>query len=328
MNLYKFSAFATLFFYMSVYSQGSIPIYSDYLTDNYYIIHPSMAGAANCAKLRLTARGQWFGQSDAPQLQTLSYNGKMGDKSGVGAVAFNDINGYNSQKGLKLTYAYHLMFSRDELDINQLSFGISAGVNQTILDETTFLTGGVVDPSITGSIVQDTHFNFDFGMSYFFLNTYAHFTIKNAAETERSNTSVLEDGIFRKYLVSIGHVFGDKNNILIEPSILYQNTPKTNESVVDLNVKAYKTTDYGSLWAGISYRKNLDAKYVSGTSSQNLSYFTPLLGVNYKNAMLAYNYTYLNGNVNFSNSGFHQITLGLNLFCKRDKYECNCPALN
>jgi hypothetical protein len=29
------------------------------------MIHPSMAGAANCAKIRLTARKQWFGQADA-----------------------------------------------------------------------------------------------------------------------------------------------------------------------------------------------------------------------------------------------------------------------
>ncbi|RED48671.1 hypothetical protein DFQ02_1031, partial [Seonamhaeicola aphaedonensis] len=32
-------------------SQEGLPIYTDYLTDNYYLIHPSMAGAANCAKV-------------------------------------------------------------------------------------------------------------------------------------------------------------------------------------------------------------------------------------------------------------------------------------
>jgi hypothetical protein len=38
------------------FSQEGIAVYSDYLSDNYYLIHPSMAGAANCAKIRLTAR--------------------------------------------------------------------------------------------------------------------------------------------------------------------------------------------------------------------------------------------------------------------------------
>jgi hypothetical protein len=31
---------------------------------------------------------------------------------------------------------YHLLFSRDEIDLNQLSFGISGGLIQSQLDET------------------------------------------------------------------------------------------------------------------------------------------------------------------------------------------------
>jgi hypothetical protein len=42
--------------------------------------------------------------------------------------------------------------------------------------------------------------------------------------------------------------------------------------------------------------------------------------------MLSYTYSHLLGNVNFNNGGFHQITLGLNLFCKPEKYYCNCPV--
>jgi hypothetical protein len=37
-----------------------------------------MAGA-NCAKIRLTARKQWFGQADA-ELQTISFNGRVSEK--------------------------------------------------------------------------------------------------------------------------------------------------------------------------------------------------------------------------------------------------------
>ena len=71
-------------------AQEGLPIYSDYLTDNYYLIHPSMAGVANCAKVRLTARKQWFGQDDAPALQTLSINGRIGNSpSAVGAIVYN-----------------------------------------------------------------------------------------------------------------------------------------------------------------------------------------------------------------------------------------------
>ena len=38
----------------SINSQEGLPIYSDYLTDNFYLLHPSMAGVSNCNKLRVT----------------------------------------------------------------------------------------------------------------------------------------------------------------------------------------------------------------------------------------------------------------------------------
>ena len=110
MNLKKLYLLALLFIAQISYSQEGVAVYSDYLSDNYYLIHPSMAGASSCTKIRLTARKQWFGQEDAPQLQTLSINGRLDEKSGVGMILFSDKNGYHSQKGVKFTYAHHLMF--------------------------------------------------------------------------------------------------------------------------------------------------------------------------------------------------------------------------
>src|SRR6478735_6440331 len=133
------------------FSQEGISVYSDYLTDNYYLLHPSMAGASNCAKIRFTGRKQWFDNDDAPSLNTLSFNGRIGERSGGGIILYNDQNGYHSQKGVKLTYAHHLMFSRSELDLNQLSFGISGHMAQSQLDETSFLNQPA-DPLISGTI--------------------------------------------------------------------------------------------------------------------------------------------------------------------------------
>ena len=78
MNFKKRYLVLLLFISQISLAQEGIAVYSDYLSDNYYLIHPSMAGAANCAKIRLTARQQWFGQEDAPKLQTLSFNGRIG----------------------------------------------------------------------------------------------------------------------------------------------------------------------------------------------------------------------------------------------------------
>jgi type IX secretion system PorP/SprF family membrane protein len=322
------------FFLVSLYSfsQEGIAVYSDYLSDNYYLIHPSMAGAASCDKIRLTARKQWFDQSDAPALQTLSYNGRVGERSGVGIILFNDKNGYHSQKGMKLTYAHHIMFSRDEFDLNQLSFGVSADFFQSELDETEFLQSGDFDPIINGTIVQkDAYFNLDIGASYNYLDFYVHGTVKNAIETRREIYTEYESDNLRKYLLSAGYVFGDRDRILWEPSILFQLVDKTKEKSIDINMKAYKNFDFGKLWGALSYRRSFDgAEYLSGSSisSQKLQYITPIIGVNFDKFMFAYTYSYLSGPVNFDTGGFHQITLGIDLFCKKERYDCNCPAIN
>ena len=329
--MYNKIKFLLTLFFISQYcfSQEGIPVYSDYLSDNYYLIHPSMAGAANCAKIRLTGRKQWFNQDAAPELQTVSFNGRVGEKTGAGVILFNDKNGYHSQKGVKLTYAYHLLFSRDEIDLNQLSFGISGGLIQNQLDETEFLQGGNFDPTVFGQIQKDSYFNVDVGLSYNFLDFYAHATVQGIVETRRDLYTEYESDNLRKYLLSAGYVFGNKDKILLEPSLLFQMKDKTKEKAIDLNLKAYKNLEFGQLWGGLSYRRSLEgAEYNRGANSQKLQYITPIVGVNFDKFMFAYTYSHVTGPIKYDNGGFHQITLGINLFCKKEKYDCNCPAVN
>ncbi len=94
-----------------------MPIYTDYLSDNVYLVHPSAAGIGNSSKLRFTARQQWAGIPDAPALQTLSFHTRLSEDSnaGYGFVLFNDKNGFHSQKGVQGSYAYHLPMSNGRL---------------------------------------------------------------------------------------------------------------------------------------------------------------------------------------------------------------------
>jgi len=316
----------------SVSAQEGLPIYSDYLTDNYYLLHPSMAGVSNCNKIRLTGRQQWFGDENAPSLQTMSINGRIGDSpSGVGAIFFNDKNGYHSQTGAYLTYAHHLMFSRNTIDLNMLSFGLSAGLIQYKLDETAFLE---FDPIIAGIEQSSSDFNIDFGFSYHFINFYAHATVKNVLANEGVNIN--EQGVrydnLRTYLFSAGNVFSKLgSDWSFEPSLMFAYKDATKESFIDVNFKSYKELDFGTLFAGISYRRSFDgAEFTtgSGISSQKLQYFTPIVGAEYNNFMFAYTYSYQANSVVFNNGGYHQITLGYNFGCKKEKYDCECPSVN
>lgn len=315
------------------FSQEGVAVYSDYLSDNYYLIHPSMAGAANCGKIRLTARQQWMGQEDAPALQTVSFNTALDEDgiSGIGMIVFNDKNGYHSQRGAKLTYAHHIRFSRSTVDLNQLSFGLSGAFIQSTIDGKDFTE---FDPRIVPGVIQkDAYFNVDIGASYHYMDFFTHLTVKNFLANRRELYSEeIESDNLRKILWSAGAVFGDADRIMFEPSFMFQWIQETKEKSIDLNLKLYKNLDFGRIWGGLSYRRSFDeAEYTSNGISferQRMQYLTPIVGVNYKKFMVAYTYSHLLGDVKFDNGGFHQITLGFDIFCKDNAWDCNCPAVN
>ena len=310
------------------FSQDGIPVYSDYFADNLYLLHPSMAGAASYNQIRLTARNQWFDQNEAPNLQTLAFNARLAERSGIGAIFFNDQNGYHSQTGGYLTYAHHIMFSRnDNIDLNQLSFGLSFGLIQSRLDETQFDPTDF-DPIIAGIIQSTSYFNVDAGVSYNFLNFSGHFTVKNLIFQNRSiYSSDYESSNQRKYIISAAYAIGNNiENWTYEPSVMFQVQERTEELSVDINGKVYRAMDFGQLWGGISYRRSVDgAKYLNGidVANQKLQYLTPVIGINFNKFMFAYTYTQQMGNVKFDSGGYHQITLGINFLGGRAKpYYC------
>lgn len=320
--------FAFLAFGFQSSAQEGIPVYFDYLADNYYLVYPSMAGIGEGGKIRGTIRKQWFNVDEAPSLQTVNANFRLGDSnSGVGVIVFNDANGYHSQTGIKGTYAHHLKLGGDIRYLNQLSFGLSAGYIQSNLDESEFRSV-IPDPIITGSNNSVGYFNVDFGMSYSKMEFYAHFAVLNALGSGRDLYTAIEFDNLRRYLASAGYVFG-KSEWQIEPSVLFQLTEFTEEKTIDLNAKVYRDVNFGRLWGGVSYRRSFDGAIFDTDGSlreQRLQLITPIVGANIKNFLISYNYSYQIGDIRFDNGGFHQITIGYDFGQTERKYDCYCPA--
>lgn len=317
--------------------ERGLPIYKDYLTDNWYLIHPSMAGASNYDKIRATARQAWFDVDDAPNLQTISANFRASDRVGLGGIFFNDANGRFSQIGGYLTFAYHLQFSNSPSELNQLSFGASVGVIQEGLDPTgiDFSIPGNSDPLFPQTAQSETFFNVDIGMSYNYQDFFVHATVKNILPQERTIfTELYENDNHRQYLFSTGYNFYTQGSKwTFQPSVMFQLKDFTQESNFDINGKAFYELDNGQLWGGLSYRRSLDgAEYLSedgaSVESQKLNTISPFLGININNFMIAYTYTYQPDDIVLTNTGFHQLTLGYNLDGGRARYKCNCPAVN
>ena len=315
---FRFCLFSVLFLSLKSNSQETLPIYQDYLSDNVFLVHPSAAGIGNSSKLRMTARQQWAGIPDAPALQTISFHTKFGEESnaGYGVVLFNDKNGFHSQKGLQGTYSYHLPLS-DGKYFEQLSFGLAFTFVQNQSDQRSF---GNTD---VAAIIQSTsYYNADFSMAYHRGGLFSYFTVKNLLLTAKNNLNVQEPLDLRNYIFSAGYYYGEDNYIQLEPSFMLQLRESTGQRIADFNIKAYKTISQTQIWAALSYRKSFDTNSVD-----NSQYISPIIGLNYENFMFSYTYTKQMNDILLTNSGFHQISLGINLWTRKQRGAA-CPNIN
>ena len=315
----KLLLFFVLLFSFKSYSQETLPIYQDYLSDNVYLVHPAAAGIGNSSKLRFTARQQWAGIPNAPALQTVSFHTRFGEYSnaGYGLVLFNDKNGFHSQKGIQGTYAYHLPMGNGRF-FNQLSFGLSFTFVQNQSDQRTF-TG---DRAVAAIVESTSYYNADFGMSYHYGGLSSYFTVKNLLLTAKNNLNVQENLDLRNYIFSAGYYFGEDLFVQFEPSIMLQFREGTGERIADINLKAYKNVSESQIWAALSYRRTFDANAI-----QNAEFITPVIGLNYKNLMFSYTYTNQLNEIVLTNTGFHQVSVGINLWT-REPRAAACPNIN
>lgn len=304
-----------------IQAQETLPVYMDYLSDNVYLLHPAAAGVGNCNKIRLTGRQQWMDADGFPQLQTLSIHGRVYDNIGLGLAVFNDGNGYHSQVGAQLTYAYHINMG-NRYDTNQLSFGVSGMAVRNTLDEREFL---LEDPMITQQINSRNYFNFDVGGAYHYEGLFAYFTAKNILMSARNLYNDKYESLnLRRYLATLGYYFGDNTKVQFEPSVMGQFIERTQESFLDANMKIYVPFENGEVWGGVSYRRGFD-----GSTYEAPNYISPLLGVTFYNFMFSYTYTKQQNDILFGDGGYHQLTLGYNFGCK-EKFsrQSSCPNLS
>ena len=307
------------FFSIKSSSQETLPIYQDYLSDNVYLVHPSAAGIGNSSKLRFTARQQWAGVPNAPALQTMSFHTRLGEDSnaGYGFVLFNDKNGFHSQKGLQGSYSYHLPMSNGAV-FNQLSFGLAFTFVQNQSDQRTF-TG---DRAIAAIIESTSYYNADFSVAYHLSGFSSYFTIKNLLLTAKNNLNVQEPLDLRNYIFSTGYYFGEDLVVQFEPSVMFQFREGTGERIADFNIKAYKNISKSQLWAALSYRRSFDSNAI-----ENSQFISPMVGLNYENLMFSYTYTNQMNETVLTTSGFHQISVGVNLWTKEPRAAA-CPNIN
>ncbi|PJA06285.1 MAG: hypothetical protein COX71_02750, partial [Flavobacteriales bacterium CG_4_10_14_0_2_um_filter_35_18] len=189
------------------------------------------------------------------------------------------------------------------------------------IDERTFNTD---DPVISGIIRNSNYFNANFGMAYHYKGLSSYFTAKNILLSDRTLLNPdFESFNIRRYIGSVGYYFFQDKSWQLEPSVLYQFIEKTKESFMDFNFKAYKKLEGDNLlWVALSYRKSFDKNAI-----QTFQQYTPIVGLNFGPYMVSYTYTQQIGNIVFDNGGYHQFTVGINLWCRTPRAAA-CPNIN
>ncbi|RKN82805.1 PorP/SprF family type IX secretion system membrane protein [Ulvibacterium marinum] len=282
----------------------TIPQLSQYLADNPFVMSPTYAGIGDHVKIRINGLTQWVGIKDAPDTQSLAADMRIGEKSGIGMLLYNDSNGETKQRGARVSFAHHLTL--DRYDDEFLSFGVSYNFNQFRIDIENF---DALDPNVTDDRATTNH-NFDVGVMYRYDKFYFSANASNLLNKDlQSFNPVFEPNRLRNYYVYTGYRYTKNKNsrLEIEPSVFFQLFESDGRSVTDLNVKFrwYDFEDY--YYAGVTYR------FLNDQIGDPL-YIAPIVGLKKNNFYFGYSYQVILNEILGYSTGTHVVTLGIDLF--------------
>ncbi|PRX57447.1 type IX secretion system membrane protein PorP/SprF [Flagellimonas meridianipacifica] len=283
----------------------TIPQLSQYLSDNPFLMSPAHAGIGNYVKVRMNGLSQWVGIPDAPDTQSLSADVRLGNRSGIGMVLYNDSNGETKQRGSRVSFAHHLTI--DQYDDHYFSLALSFNLNQFRIDIENFQENN--DLAITDDRASSNP-NFDLSALYRKGNYFLSLNVSNILNKDFEKFNFLyEPNILRNYFLYSGYKFrkNGRADFEIEPSVFFQYFESDGRSVTDLNVK-FRLYDFiDSYYAGITYR------FLNDQVAQPL-YVAPILGLNKSGFYFGYSYQVILTELLGYSSGTHVVTLGVDLF--------------
>lgn len=299
----------------------NLPVFTQYLADNNFVISPTYAGIGDNFRIRANGLTQWVGIKGAPDNQSLYADFRVSDRSGVGLSLYNDKNGNTRQKGAKFSFAHHLVL--DYYSKQYLSFGISYNLNSFRIDIENFephYGSSGVDPYVTDDRSTNNN-NFDAGVLYRNKGFYFSFNANNILKKDIDDFNGIEPSLLLNYQIYSGLIIPSKNNkkVEFEPSVYYQMFSSDKRSSTDVNFKYRQYTgrndsqDY--FWAGISYRFLNDQLF----KPLNIG---PMAGIMKSKFYFAYSYQITTNAMAGYNSGTHMITIGIDFL----QGISNCPC--
>ena len=298
----------------------NLPVFTQYLADNNFVVSPTYAGIGDNVKIRANGLTQWVGIKNAPDNQSVYADVRIANRTGLGLSFYNDRNGNTIQSGGKISFAHHLVL--DYYSKMYLSFGLSYNMNNFRIDIDNFQTSydnPIIDPFVTDDR-RTSNNNFDVGALFRYKGGFLSFNANNILEKKLDKTiRVSEPNLLLNYQIYSGYTFRGpkKSGLEYEPSIYYQMFASDKRSSTDLNFKFRKyNRNYDYFWAGISYR------FLNDQFLKPLN-VGPMVGFQKSIFYFGYAYQITTNELSAYNSGTHVVTIGLNFL----QGISNCPCV-
>lgn len=285
-----------------------LPQFSQYMF-NQYAFNPAYSGVNPSWEAITNNRYQWVGITDAPRTFTLSAQGPLKrENMALGGYVYTDNVGPTRRLGFQTSYAYHVRLN-DEIN---LSFGISIGFNQWMLDADKITTYHQGDFYFSNGLLKSTDMDGKFGFYMYHADWYFGASVEQLlhnkltfSSTQTSSESFMED----HFNVHGGYTFHLSDDWDLDPSALLKiGLPAPLK--FDIGLRAtYKK----SIWFGGGFRTN-DAAYA-------------LIGYCYKNQLkIGYSFDFTTTDLRNYNSGTHELMLGF-VFAKSKTGTDNNPSM-
>jgi type IX secretion system PorP/SprF family membrane protein len=291
----------SIFFLVAVccYAQQDAQ-YNQYIF-NELVINPAYAGTKDIINADAFFSKQWLGVDGSPANETVSIDGPISEKMGLGLQILNDNIGAESQQSLFGSYSYKLRIN----DNYRLSLGLALGASYFSIDGRELTTATPDDPSVPRILESKLLLDAKTGLFFYSERFYAGLSVTDLLANAKNNPFYAEQ--VRNYYVTSGYVFDVLPKLKIKPSFLLKHASDL-PSNIDINVFFLYDQRF---WIGGTYRfgSKLFVNNSLSSSLEDRDGFVIMLDYNV-NEKFRIGYAYTMMTSIFQSYTSHEISLG------------------
>ncbi len=262
---------------------------------NPQLINPGAFGSAMNHQILVNYRNKWSGIDGAPRTVTLSYNGPVGNRLGIGVNVVSDKFGELQTTKGAIGLAYTI-----KSETNQVGFGISAEyIKQGLAG---FGNADPNDPIISQALSGAEYFDASFGLYGIYMDKLTYGLALPSMVSSR--ISEIDDNAPDReigFILQFAYKLDIQTDISMTPGIIMKKLANV-PSHIDLNLNFGFLQD--KLIGGVTYTLGADKRlgFLIGTKIEKLNFY--------------YSYNTSSSLIQDYNNGSHELTLGVNFGSK------------